>query len=123
MERTRSAHEEFAQLDCEAASSIRTVAALTREADCLWLYGQSQEAPLKTPNWTSPLSRALYASSQPLTLCVIVLNFWYGIQLATNFGVGTLGFFNNLMVSCRLLPASNLILVLTYILTYLGNNI
>ncbi|KAJ2926584.1 hypothetical protein H1R20_g10519, partial [Candolleomyces eurysporus] len=93
----KKAHEESAQLACEAASSIRTVAALTREADCLRLYSQSLEEPLKRSNRTSLLSQALYALSQSLTFFVIALNFWYGTQLVTNFEAGTLEFFIGLM--------------------------
>lgn len=97
----KKAHEESAQLACEAASSIRTVAALTREADCLRLYSRSLEAPLKRSNRISLFSQALYAFSQSLTFFVIALNFWYGTQLVTNFEAGTLEFFIGLMVSCH----------------------
>ena len=42
----KRAHADSAQLACEAAASIRTVASLTRGADCLALYSKSLEEPL-----------------------------------------------------------------------------
>ena len=45
-QKNKKAHAESAQLACEAAGSIRTVASLTREADCLALYSKSLEGPL-----------------------------------------------------------------------------
>lgn len=45
--RTKKIHAASAQLASEAASSVRTVAALTREDDVDQMYSKSLEGPLK----------------------------------------------------------------------------
>jgi ATP-binding cassette subfamily B (MDR/TAP) protein 1 len=90
-------HESSAQLACEAAGSIRTVAALTREADCLRLYSESLEEPLKKSNRTAVWSNALYAFSQSLIFFVIALVFWYGATLVSELKATTFEFFVGLM--------------------------
>ncbi|KAH6917878.1 multidrug resistance protein 1 [Coprinopsis sp. MPI-PUGE-AT-0042] len=95
----KKAHEESAQLACEAAGSIRTVASLTREEDCLRIYSQSLEVPLKKSNKTAVWSNALFAFSQSLVFFVIALVFWYGAQLVSKFQATTFQFFIGLM-SC-----------------------
>jgi ATP-binding cassette subfamily B (MDR/TAP) protein 1 len=44
-ERTKKAHEKSAQIACEAAGAIRTVASLTREKDCTEIYSRSLDKP------------------------------------------------------------------------------
>ena len=66
----RSAHEDSAQLACEAAGAIRTVASLTREDDCWKLYSQSLEEPLRVSNRSSIFSTALFAISQGMVFFV-----------------------------------------------------
>lgn len=60
-------HASSAQLACEAAGSIRTVASLTREEDCLRLYSDSLEGPLRRSNRSALFSNALFALSQSVT--------------------------------------------------------
>ncbi|KAI4527252.1 ste6-like protein [Schizophyllum commune Loenen D] len=91
----KAAHEESAQLACEAAGAIRTVASLTREDDCLDMYSKSLEEPLRKSNRTAVWSNLLYALSQSIGFYVIALVFWWGAHLvsqqkisATNFYVG-----------------------------------
>ena len=74
----RKSHEESAQLACEAAGSIRTVASLTREDDCCRLYSLSLEEPLRKSSKNAIWSNALYALSQSMSFFVIALVFWYG---------------------------------------------
>ncbi|KAG2008663.1 multidrug resistance protein 1 [Coprinopsis cinerea AmutBmut pab1-1] len=93
----KKAHEESAQLACEAAGSIRTVASLTRERDCLRLYSESLEIPLKKSNKTAIWSNGLYALSQALVFFVIALVFWYGSRLVSTFEASTFQFFIGLM--------------------------
>lgn len=93
----KKAHEESAQLACEAAGSIRTVAALTREDDCLRLYSASLEGPLKKSNRTAVWSNLLYSLSQSMTFFVIALVFWYGSRLVSTFKATTFQFFVGLM--------------------------
>ncbi|KAF6757399.1 multidrug resistance protein 1 [Ephemerocybe angulata] len=93
----RKAHEESAQLACEAAGSIRTVASLTREADCLRLYSESLDIPLKKSNRTAIWSNGLYSLSQAMVFFVIALVFWYGSRLVAAGEADTFKFFVGLM--------------------------
>ncbi|KAH9480411.1 ABC multidrug transporter atrD [Psilocybe cubensis] len=93
----KKAHEDSAQLACEAAGSIRTVAALTREDDCLELYSKSLEEPLRKSNKTAIWSNALYSFSQSLVFFVIALIFWYGATLVSRLEATTFEFFVGLM--------------------------
>ncbi|KZV67726.1 P-loop containing nucleoside triphosphate hydrolase protein [Peniophora sp. CONT] len=93
----KKSHEDSAQLACEAAGAIRTVASLTREEDCLRLYSESLEAPLKESNRTSIWSNALYALSQSFTFFVIALVFWYGARLVSFGEFTSRDFFVGLM--------------------------
>ncbi|KAH7103350.1 multidrug resistance protein 1 [Auriculariales sp. MPI-PUGE-AT-0066] len=90
-------HEESAQLACEAAGAIRTVASLVREDDCCNMYSQSLEQPLQTSNRTSLWSTALYAFTQAVTFWVIALVFYYGSRLVASQEYGTQQFFIVLM--------------------------
>jgi ATP-binding cassette, subfamily B (MDR/TAP), member 1 len=98
----KKAHEESAQLACEAAGSIRTVASLTREQDCLRIYSQSLEIPLRKSNRSAIWSNALFAASQSIVFFVIALVFWYGAQLVSRFQATTFQFFIGLMVRLSL---------------------
>ena len=94
----KKAHAESARLACEAAGSIRTVASLTREADCLALYSQSLEKPLTRSNRTALWANLLFAFSQSLVFGVIALVFWYGAVLVSRLEASTFDFFVALMV-------------------------
>ena len=65
-QKNKALHEHSAQLACEAAGSIRTVASLTREADALDVYSKSLDVPLQAAKRTLIYSNALYALSQSL---------------------------------------------------------
>ncbi|PPQ85425.1 hypothetical protein CVT25_006317 [Psilocybe cyanescens] len=95
--KNRKAHEDSAQLACEAAGSIRTVAALGREDDCLRMYSQSLEEPLRKSNITAIWSGMLYALSQALSFFVIALVFWYGSVLVSRGDCSLFHFFIGLM--------------------------
>ena len=94
----KKAHAESAHLACEAAGSIRTVASLTREEDCLALYSKSLEGPLKKSNGTAVWANLLYAFSQAQVFGVIALVFWYGSILVSRLEATTFQFFVALMV-------------------------
>jgi len=94
----KKAHEESAQLACEAAGSIRTIASLTREDDCLQIYSKSLEEPLRRSNRSSIGSNLLYALSQSLFFLVIALVFWYGALLVSRREATIFEFFIVLMV-------------------------
>lgn len=91
------AHEESAQIACEAAGTIRTVASLTREKDCLNLYSQSLQAPLKKTRHTGLWSSGLFAASQAVAYGVIALVFWYGARLVSTLEYNVGQFFVGLM--------------------------
>ncbi|KAH9038538.1 P-loop containing nucleoside triphosphate hydrolase protein [Lactarius pseudohatsudake] len=90
-------HEESAQLACEAAASIRTVASLTREDDCLNLYSRSLEEPLRKSNRTAVWSNFLFAVSQAFSFFIISLVFWYGARLVSFQEFTAKEFFTGLM--------------------------
>jgi len=93
----KKAHEESAQIACEAAGSIRTVASLTREADCLKIYHDSLEEPLRVSNKTSIWSQGFYSFSQSTVFFVIALVFWWGSKLVSQFDATVFQFFVGLM--------------------------
>ncbi|EIW81034.1 P-loop containing nucleoside triphosphate hydrolase protein [Coniophora puteana RWD-64-598 SS2] len=93
----KASHEGSAQMACEAAGSIRTVASLTREDDCLRLYSESLEGPLRQSNRTALWSNMLYALSQSMGFFVISLVFWYGATLVSRLEIDTTAFFIALM--------------------------
>lgn len=95
----KKAHASSAQLACEAAGSIRTVASLGREADCCRLYSESLEEPLRRSHRAGLLSTLIYALSQSMGFWVISLIFWYGSLLVSKFELSLFGFFVSLMVS------------------------
>jgi len=95
----KKAHEESAQMACEAAGAIRTVASLTRENDCLKTYSSSLELPLKHSMHTAVWANLLYSFSQAAILFVISLIFWFGSRLVANQEFSTFEFFIGLMVS------------------------
>ncbi|KAF8600378.1 multidrug resistance protein 1 [Ceratobasidium sp. AG-I] len=93
----KAAHEESAQVACEAAGAIKTVASLTREKDCLDSYSRSLEGPLARSNRTALYSNAFYALSQSMVFFVIALVFWYGTKLVGSQEYSTTSFFICLM--------------------------
>ena len=95
----KQAHADSAQLACEAAGAIRTVASLTREEDCCRLYSQSLEEPLRKSNRTALWTNALFSLSQSMVFFVIALVFWYGSVVVSRLEFSTFHFFVGLMVS------------------------
>ena len=98
-QKNKKAHEESAQMACEAAGAIRTVASLTREEDCLKMYSSSLEVPLKRSMHTAVWSNLLYSFSQGIRFFVVSLIFWFGSRLVANQEFSTSQFFVALMVS------------------------
>ncbi|KAJ6527152.1 hypothetical protein B0H19DRAFT_1335178 [Mycena capillaripes] len=98
-QKNKAAHEASAQLACEAAAAIRTVASLTREDDCCDLYSKSLEEPLRQSNRTAIWSNFLYALSQSMIFFVIALVFWFGAILVSKREASTFQFFVGLMCS------------------------
>ena len=94
----KKAHEESAQLACEAAGSIRTVASLTREDDCVRLYSSRLEETLHKSNRTALWSNLLYAFTQAQTFFIVALIFWWGATLVSRLEATLLQFFIAVMV-------------------------
>ncbi|GAA5883526.1 hypothetical protein JCM16303_005465 [Sporobolomyces ruberrimus] len=92
-EQNKKSHAQSAQMACEAASAIRTVASLTREDDCSRMYSEYLEAPMRTSNRVAIWSSALYALSQSLSFWVIGLIFWYGARQLADGNVTQRDFF------------------------------
>jgi ATP-binding cassette subfamily B (MDR/TAP) protein 1 len=93
----KKSHEDSAQLACEAAGAIKTVAALTREEDCCRLYSESLEEPLKKSTRTAIWSSMLHAFGQSVLFFSIALVFWYGARLVSFQEFTTFQFFVGLM--------------------------
>jgi ATP-binding cassette subfamily B (MDR/TAP) protein 1 len=93
----KKSHASSAQLACEAAGAIRTVASLTREEDCLQMYSQSLEEPLRRAKRTAVWSNLIYAFTQAGSFFVIALVFWYGSRLVSFGEFSTFQFFVGLM--------------------------
>lgn len=86
-------HEDSAQIACEAAGSIRTVASLTREDDCVRQYSQALEIPLQSARRTSVFTNMIYAFAQGSSFFVIALVFWYGSRLVADLELSIFEFF------------------------------
>ena len=74
----KKVHAESAQVACESAGAIRTVASLTREHECCEIYSTSLEGPLKRSNHTALRSSLLFALAQSISFYVMALVFWLG---------------------------------------------
>lgn len=79
--KVRQAHLKSSQMACEAASSIRTVAALTREQDCIERYDESLQRASKVAKKSAIVGNFFYALSAGAGFWVVALGFWYGYQL------------------------------------------
>lgn len=74
----KKAYEKSASYACEAASAIRTVASLTREADICNHYHEQLLSQGYRMVWSVLKSSVLYAASQSLQFLCMSLGFWYG---------------------------------------------
>jgi ATP-binding cassette subfamily B (MDR/TAP) protein 1 len=91
-------HEDSAQLACEAAGAIRTVASLTREDDCYREYSRSLEIPLQISNSSSIWSTSAFAISQSMVFFVVALIFWQGSKFVASLEYDITTFFVCMMV-------------------------
>ncbi|KAI0660475.1 multidrug resistance protein 1 [Cubamyces menziesii] len=96
-ERNKKAYETSAQIACEAAGSIRTVASLTREEECHRLYRESLQEPLRRTTKSALLSNALFSFTQATSFWIIALIFWYGSILIADQKHTPFQFFVGLM--------------------------
>ncbi|KAG1908571.1 P-loop containing nucleoside triphosphate hydrolase protein [Suillus fuscotomentosus] len=96
-QRNKKAQESSAQIACEAAAAIRTVASLTREEHCLDMYRRSLEGPIRKSTRTALWSHLLYALAQAMGFWVISLVVWYGATLVSQLEISTQSFFITLV--------------------------
>ena len=94
----KEAHDQSAQVACEAAAAIRTVASLTREDECLDEYKSSLEEPLHRAVKAGAMRTCLYGLSQGSSYFVMALVFWYGSTLLSKLEITLVQFFIGLMV-------------------------
>ncbi len=80
----KKAHDESAQVACEATAAIRTVASLTREEDCCLEYHRSLDIPMRNSNRTSLWGNALYAFTQASMFFAISLVCDSNCRVSTN---------------------------------------
>lgn len=96
--RSKKAYESSASYACEATSSIRTVASLTREQGVIEIYeGQLNEQAKKSLRSVAK-SSLLYAASQSFSFFCLALGFWYGGGLLGKGEYNSFQFF--LCLSC-----------------------
>ncbi|KAF8335497.1 P-loop containing nucleoside triphosphate hydrolase protein [Cantharellus anzutake] len=93
----KESHDDSAQVACEAAGAIRTVASLTREEDCCTEYHKSLDIPMRNSNRSSIWANGLYAITQAMMFFAIALVFWYGSLLVSRLEYSTKQFFICLM--------------------------
>ncbi|KAJ7501193.1 P-loop containing nucleoside triphosphate hydrolase protein [Mycena galericulata] len=98
-EQNKLSHADSAQVACESAASVRTVAALTAEEHCCARYSESLLRPLQDAKRAAALSSLLYATSQTTVYWVISLIFWYGSVLVSRQECTTFQFFITLMAA------------------------
>ncbi|KAM0786824.1 hypothetical protein ACM66B_002253 [Microbotryomycetes sp. NB124-2] len=98
-EKNKKAHAASAQMACESAAAIRTVASLGREEGCCKLYSDKLEEPQRRTNRAAVKSSFLYALSQALAFWVIAVVFWYGSRQLADNAISTRAFFVALIAS------------------------
>lgn len=91
--RSKAAYDSSATFASEAISSIRTVAALTREEDVLRQYKNSLAIQQRSSLISVLKSSSLYAGSQSLLFACFALGFWYGGTLIAKFEYNMFQFF------------------------------
>ncbi|TIB97937.1 P-loop containing nucleoside triphosphate hydrolase protein, partial [Wallemia mellicola] len=96
-QQNKKSYEDSAEMACEAAGAIRTVASLTREGQALEEYKTLLRTPLRNSIRTSLWSSAIYGLSQGMAFLVIALIFWYGSQLIMNLEIELEDFYVCLM--------------------------
>ncbi|KAF3178414.1 GTPase-activating protein [Orbilia oligospora] len=89
----KAAYEKSASYACEATSSIRTVATLTREQDVLRNYHNQLVAQEKRSFKNTLKSSSLYAMSQSFVFLCVALGFWWGGNLISKYELTIFQFF------------------------------
>lgn len=95
-QRTKKWHAASAQQATEAASNVRVVASLTRQAAILRDYERALEGPYQLSIRTAWGAQALYSGSQAMSYFVIALVFYVGALWLADGRYGTAAFFTTL---------------------------
>ncbi|KAI0227780.1 hypothetical protein L0F63_006768, partial [Massospora cicadina] len=80
-ENHRKAYARSAEVACEAAAAIKTVAALTKEAHVMRSYAEGMRGPLRASFRNAFLASLAYAAAQCFNFLINALGFWYGATL------------------------------------------
>ncbi|CAG8492585.1 15641_t:CDS:2 [Acaulospora morrowiae] len=80
-QKTKKSYEESAQVACEGAANIRTVASLTREEDLWNIYHHKLDEPMKQGFNNAFLASIVFAFAQCAMFLTNALAFWYGSKL------------------------------------------
>ncbi|CAG8527114.1 8767_t:CDS:2 [Cetraspora pellucida] len=80
-QKTKKAYEHSAQIACEGASNIRTVAALTREEDLWNIYHNLLNEPMRQGFKNAFFASTTFAFAQCVNFFATALAFWYGSRL------------------------------------------
>lgn len=95
-QRTKKWHASSAQQATEAASNVRVVASLTRQAAILRDYERALEGPYRLSIRTAWGAQALYSASNAISYFVIALVFYVGAIWLADGRYGTAAFFTTL---------------------------
>ncbi|ORY92878.1 P-loop containing nucleoside triphosphate hydrolase protein [Leucosporidium creatinivorum] len=96
-QKNASNYARSAQMACEAAGAIRTVASLTREDDCSRIYSTYLDESMKRAHRSAIFANGLYALAQSLSFWIIGLISWYGSQLLVKGELDARKFFITMM--------------------------
>ncbi|CAG8761681.1 16888_t:CDS:2, partial [Racocetra fulgida] len=80
-QKTKKAYEHSAQIACEGAGNIRTVAALTREEDLWNMYHHLLDEPMRQGFKNAFFASTTFAFAQCVNYFTNALAFWYGSKL------------------------------------------
>ncbi|CAB4426820.1 unnamed protein product [Rhizophagus irregularis] len=80
-QKNKLAYEYSAQIACEGAANIRTVAALTREDDLWNIYHKLLDEPMRQGFNNAFLASITFAFAQCVNFLTNALAFWYGSRL------------------------------------------
>ncbi|KAK9342519.1 P-loop containing nucleoside triphosphate hydrolase protein [Lipomyces starkeyi] len=113
-ERVKIAYGRSSSYACEAASSIKTVASLTRENEVMSTYGSALDGLYRAGRRQNRASAAIYGTSQALVCMTQSLMFWYGSTLVRTDGYSVYMVF--VAITCVVYGSQNGSIVFSYAL-------
>ncbi|KAI0228655.1 hypothetical protein L0F63_005647 [Massospora cicadina] len=82
--KNKQSYSNSAEMACENASAMRTVASLTKEDSVMAAYRRALDGPLQAGYRNAFLSSIVFAVSMSCNFFVNALTFWYGATLVAN---------------------------------------